>query len=215
MHPGMQRAIEILPGARAPDGGALEDEQRNRQQRDRRHLLVNVLGDGIDRRCRHERDHEQRRHRAERKRDRHSGKHHQQCRGAVEQPDRQHRHGVPSCRRKKPITCSSNWMLSSVIPVVINEYGIHKGGAQVEPEWKSSTQASSSNIHDFHAKKLQNARLARSTRSMRMRLARGDSSPAIASMPTWPRGAWIAADDMNTAPTIRKTESSSCQSVEK
>ena len=27
--------------------------------------------------------------------------------------------------------------------------------------------------------------------------------------------AWIAADDMNTAPTIRKTESSSCQSVEK
>ena len=29
------------------------------------------------------------------------------------------------------------------------------------------------------------------------------------------RCAWIADDDMNTAPTIRNTESSSCQSVEK
>ena len=48
-----------------------------------------------------------------------------------------------------------------------------------------------------------------------MRFARGDSRPTIASMPTWPRRAWIAADDMNTAPTIRNTESSSCQSVEK
>ena len=39
--------------------------------------------------------------------------------------------------------------------------------------------------------------------------------PTIASIATCPRCAWIAAADMNTAPTIRKTEVSSCQSVDR
>ena len=42
-----------------------------------------------------------------------------------------------------------------------------------------------------------------------------EKDQTIASIATCPRCAWIAAADMNTAPTIRKTEVSSCQSVDR
>ena len=58
MQPGMQRRIEILTGARLADRRPLEDEQRDREQRDRGHFLVDVLRHGIQR-CRgHEDRHE-------------------------------------------------------------------------------------------------------------------------------------------------------------
>ena len=74
--------------------------------------------------------------------------------------------------------------------------------------------ASSSSIQDFQAKNPQNTKLAISTAISRTRFTRGGKSPTIASMATWPRRAWIAAADMNTAPMIRNTDISSCQSVE-
>src|SRR5215831_17551134 len=106
-------------------------------------------------------------------------------------------------------------MLSSTMPQVINEYGIQSGGCHVDPVRYPSTIASCSKIQDFQAKNAQNARDATSTRNKRTRLARGVIMLESTSMATWPRRACTAADDMNTAPTIRKTENSSCQSVEK
>src|SRR5262249_8573375 len=54
VQPGVQRAIEVLARARAADRRALEDEKRNRKECNRRHLLIDVLRDRIDRRGRHE-----------------------------------------------------------------------------------------------------------------------------------------------------------------
>ena len=94
LHPGVQRAIEILARRRAADGGTFQDEQRNGQERDRGHFLVDVLRDGIDRTARHEHDHEQGRGGPERKRDGHAGEHHQKGHAAVQQTNRQDRHGM-------------------------------------------------------------------------------------------------------------------------
>ena len=49
VQPGMQRRIEILAGARLADRHAFQDEQRDRQQRDRGHFLVDVLRHRIER----------------------------------------------------------------------------------------------------------------------------------------------------------------------
>ena len=72
MQPRMQRRIQILAGAGPADRGALEDEQRDRQQRDRGHFLVDVLRHGIERGRGHVDAHEHHGDRAQRKRDRHA-----------------------------------------------------------------------------------------------------------------------------------------------
>src|SRR5262249_5077060 len=106
-------------------------------------------------------------------------------------------------------------MLRSTIPHVISEYGIQSGGCHVEPVRYHSMIASCSKVHDFQEKETQNISVTMSTKNSRMRLARGDIIAETASIATWPRRACTAAADMKTAPTIRKTENSSCQSVEK
>src|SRR5262249_32991743 len=125
MHPGVQRAVEILAGARAPDRRALEDEQRDRQERDRGHLLVHVLGDGIDRSVRHEDDHERGRDEAERERDRHAGEHGEEGCAAVEKADRQRAHAAPWRGTSRPhslaTTWSRSWTLNRNMPTVISE----------------------------------------------------------------------------------------------
>ena len=70
MQPGMQRRIQVLAGAGAADRSALENEQRDRQQRDRGHFLVDVLGNGIERGRGHVDAHEHHGDRAQRERDR-------------------------------------------------------------------------------------------------------------------------------------------------
>src|SRR5262245_1733979 len=97
----------------------------------------------------------------------------------------------------------------------MSEYGIHSGGAQVDSECKFSVHASCKSNQDFQAKNAQKTKLAPSTTICRVRFTPGGNRPTIASMATCPRRAWIAADDMNTAPTMRNTDNSSCQSVEK
>src|SRR5690242_8452745 len=170
----MKRAIKILPRARTADCSAFKDEKRDRQQRDRRHFLVDVLRNRIHRRRRHECDHENRRHGAEGERDRHAGKHDQQRGAAIEKPDRQDAHaGFFFQRAMWLATCRRSWKLSRTMPQVINEYGIHSGGCHVEPVRYPSTMASSSNSQDFQAKKAQKTSDATSTRSNRMPFALG------------------------------------------
>ena len=100
VQPGMQRRVEILAGARFADRRALEDEQRDRQQRDRRHFLVDVLRHGIERGRRHVDRHEHHRDRAQRERDRHARKHRHQRRDAVADSNSEYGHGraVPAQR---------------------------------------------------------------------------------------------------------------------
>ena len=49
MHPGVHRRVQVLAGARLADRRALQDEQRDRQQRDAGHLLVDVLRHRVER----------------------------------------------------------------------------------------------------------------------------------------------------------------------
>ena len=79
LHPRMHRQIQVAAGVGAADRGPLENEQRDRQQRDARHFLVHVLGHGIERCSRHEDVHEGHGYDAQCKCDRHAGKHYQQC----------------------------------------------------------------------------------------------------------------------------------------
>src|SRR5665213_3335358 len=108
---------------------------------------------------------------------------------------------------------ATNWSAScsesNVMPTAINEYGIHSGGAHDDDVVWWSTQASRSKVHDFHAKKAQNARLIRSTSTRRTRLARAESNVEIAEMPMWPRLDCTNAPHMKVAPTRQNTAASS------
>src|SRR4029078_745542 len=213
MHPHVDRCVEVLARARAANGRPLEDKQRDRQKRDRGHLLVNVLGDGIDRGLGHEKDHEQGGNRPERKGDGHAGEHRNQCRGPIKEADGEDAHCVLLGRGMPLMTCNAICTERSVIPNVMSEYGIQSGGPHVDPEWYPSVQASFKSSHDFQAKYPQKRKLAQSTRISRTALARFGSKPTTASMATCPRRTCTAAADMNTAPMMRNTEVSSCQSV--
>ncbi len=111
-HPRVHRRIEVLAGRRLADRRALEDEERDRQQRDARHLLVDVLRDGVERRRRHEEVHEGDRDRAERERDRHAGEHHDERRDAVRDPDREFAHvstsPAPLCLTSRPMLAAGS-----------------------------------------------------------------------------------------------------------
>lgn len=87
VHPGVQRRIEILPRPRLADGRALQDEERDRQEGDGSHLLIDVLRHRIEGGGRHEADHEQHRHRAQRKRDGHAEEHGAEGGPAIEEAD--------------------------------------------------------------------------------------------------------------------------------
>jgi hypothetical protein len=78
--------------------------------------------------------------RAERKRDRHAGEHHQQGDEAEQHSKREHAHRRP--RRKWSSVCSRTWSDSSVIPIAISPYGIASGGAHAEAVVCLSTHAS-------------------------------------------------------------------------
>ena len=100
VQPGMQRRIEVLAGAGLADRRALQDEKRDRQQRDRGHFLVDVLGHGIER-CRgHVDAHEHHRDGTERERDRHARKHRKQGRDTVADANSKygHRRAAPADR---------------------------------------------------------------------------------------------------------------------
>jgi hypothetical protein len=118
MQPGMQRHIEVLPGARSPDRGTLQDEQRDRQQRDRGHFLVDIFGHGIERGMRHINAHEHHRDRAQREGDRHARKHRKQGSEAVTDSNPQYAH-----RRAAPLEGVMSWSnsctQSSVMPMAI------------------------------------------------------------------------------------------------
>ena len=55
------------------------------------------------------------------------------------------------------------------MPTAISAYGIHSGGAQDEEVVCPSNQASWNKDQDFHAKKLQNSMLTKSTNIWRNR----------------------------------------------
>ncbi len=118
MQPGVQRRIQILPGARFADRRALQDEERDRQQRDRGHFLVDVLGHGIERGGGHVDAHEHHRDRAERKRDRHAREHRKQGGQPVTDANSNDRH-----RRALPVSgmtiCSRICTHNSVMPAAI------------------------------------------------------------------------------------------------
>ena len=99
MQPGVQRRVQILAGAGFADRSALQDEQRDRQQRDRGHFLVDVLRHGIERGRGHVDAHEHHRDRAQRERDRHARKHRKQGGEAVTDANSQHGH-----RRADPLS---------------------------------------------------------------------------------------------------------------
>ena len=115
MQPGMQRRIEVLAGAGLADRRTLEDEQRDRQQRDRGHFLVDVLRHGIERGGRHVDRHEHDRDRAERERDRHAREHRDQGREPVADANAKdgHRRAAPV---KGMMICSRICTHSSVMP---------------------------------------------------------------------------------------------------
>ena len=98
MQPGMQRRIQILSRAGFADRRALQDEQRDRQQRDRGHFLVDVLRHGIERGRGHVDAHEHHRDRAQRKRDRHAREHRKQGGKPVADANSKHGH-----RRAAPV----------------------------------------------------------------------------------------------------------------
>src|SRR5262249_5725423 len=110
-------------------------------QRDRGHLLVDILRDGIEGGRGHIDAHENHRDRAERERDWHSGKHRKQGGDGVTDANSKHGH-----RRFVPvrgmITCSRICTHNSVMPTAIRPYGISKGGAHMELDTWPSSQAS-------------------------------------------------------------------------
>ena len=69
MKPGVQRHIEVAAGIGPADRRALQDEQRDGENDDVRHLLIDVLRDRTGRGRRHEQDHEGGGDNAERKGD--------------------------------------------------------------------------------------------------------------------------------------------------
>ena len=85
VQPRVQGVVQVLASTRLADRGALEDEQRDRQQRDAGQLLVDVLRDGIERRGRHEHQHEHGRDAAQREGDRHAGEQGDDGGGPVEE----------------------------------------------------------------------------------------------------------------------------------
>ncbi len=121
VQPGVDRRIQVFAGRRLADGRALQDKQRYRQQRDRGHFLVYVLGDGIERAGRHAEVHEAGRHHAQRKGDRHPGEHHHQSDGAVQGTQGQVTHrALPADLLVARISvCSSSCSASSVMPAAI------------------------------------------------------------------------------------------------
>src|SRR5262249_18801363 len=106
---------------RASDRRAFQYEQRNRQQGDGGHFLVNVLSNRVDGTLWHEDDHEQGRHRTERECDRHAEEHHEQGSAAIKQADRQQAHRARLQRLTSSTTWSRIWMESSAMPIVMSE----------------------------------------------------------------------------------------------
>ncbi len=119
MHPRMQGQVQVLSGARFSDGGALEDEQRDGQERDRRHFLVNVLRHRIERRRGHEEQHEHERDAAEGESDRHAREHRDERRTGIEKSDGERAHARRAPVRATAI-CSAIWTDSSVMPAAIS-----------------------------------------------------------------------------------------------
>jgi hypothetical protein len=116
MHPSVQRQIKIGTGTGFPDCGALQDKKRDREQRDARHLLINVLGDGIERRARHEEIHEDDSHRSQGKGNRHAREHYEQCDNTVQDTNGSFAHGVCLFRVKCAATCTSSCNDRFIIP---------------------------------------------------------------------------------------------------
>src|SRR5216683_5352560 len=119
MQPGMERRVEIAAGARLADRRAFEDEERDGEERDARHLLIDVLRDGGDRGAGHEEQHEPDRDGAQRKGDRHAREESDERRAAIEKADREEAHqrsAGESCAN----TCSTSCATSTLIPAVIS-----------------------------------------------------------------------------------------------
>jgi len=119
MEPGVQRGIKIVAGARFADRCTLEDEERNGEERDARHLLVDVLGDSADRSRRHEQHHEADSDGAEREGNRNAGEQRDQGRAAIEQADGEEAH-PRSAAESGDSTWSASWTTSTVMPAAIS-----------------------------------------------------------------------------------------------
>ena len=119
VHKGVHGRIEILTGARAADCSPFQDKQRNGQQGDRRHFLVDILCDGIEGGMRHEDRHKHHRYRAQRESNRHARKHHSQRGTAIEQPDHACCHDCSLLWLMPITTCRIIWMVSRIMPMVI------------------------------------------------------------------------------------------------
>ena len=142
VQPRMNRRVQIGASARFSNRGALQNKQRDRKQRDTRHLLVDVLRDGIERGCRHENRHEQQSHRAQRECDRHADQHDHQRRRSVQHSNHTRAHGLDLSWASRTQSNNASCKVSSVIPAAISEYGIQSGGAHVEDVVCFSAQAS-------------------------------------------------------------------------
>jgi len=88
-----------------------------------------------------------------------------------------------------------------------------RGGFHEEEVVWPSSQASASRVQLFQQKKPQKASEATSAKMRRPRSAHSGRMWLSASMPTWPRFDWIQPAAMKVAPTSRKIDSSSCQSL--
>ena len=119
VHPGMNCRIEVGAGARFADRRALQNEQRNRQQSNVGDLLVDVLGDGIERCGGHEQGHEDDGDPAQREGDRHAGKHNEQGADAVENAEGGDAHRRLFSPQKCTRICNRICKDSSVMPTVI------------------------------------------------------------------------------------------------
>jgi len=120
VHPDMQGGIEILAGPRLADRRTLEDEQGDRQQGDRGHFLVDVLGDHVERGRRHEPHHEDQGDGAEREGDRHAGEHHAERGPGIEQADIERAHRA-ALRSSPAAIWANSCRVSSAMPIIITE----------------------------------------------------------------------------------------------
>ncbi len=114
----MQRTVEVLSRLRLADRGPLQDEERNRKQRDRGHFLVNVQRHRIERCAWHEEIHEDDGHRAEGQRNRHARCHDGKCGAAIHHSDSKRAHLL-----LHPSIADTSWSaicsVSSVMPSAI------------------------------------------------------------------------------------------------
>ena len=109
VHPGVDRSIEIGTGPGFSDGRSLQDKKRDREERDARHLFIDVLGDRTESRGRHEYQHEQRGDPAQGKGDRHAREHDRQRDETVQRADDSDAHGALLFFMKWEAICSRIW----------------------------------------------------------------------------------------------------------